>query len=387
MSDANPTRATRNLWRFLLALVTLVVTATGIGLIAVGGAQAAPNAAGPLSDTGAPVTSAPVTRDTMPSSPFPPSPPTNLTATAVHTTSITLSWTAATPGCCPITGYTITYGELFNDVLYSVQVGNVTTTTITSYIRANSQFKIYLQAKDDQGHVSNLSATLNVMTPASDSAADQTAPSTPGNLTGSNLTATTVDLSWSPSTDNVGVTSYNVYNFDGLFVSTLVATVSGTSYQAPLSNARNQFYVRARDAAGNLSLASNTVTATTASPPPYSSSPATSPSQTAPKLSCKVAYSTLAQWPGGFVAGITITNTGTTPIVGWTLTFAGSPGFHVTSSWSSTWTQSGTTISLTNLAWNSTINPGASASMGIQGTWEGSLAQPTGFAVNGVPCA
>ena len=38
-------------------------------------------------------------------------------------------------------------------------------------------------------------------------------------------------LTWSPSTDNVAVTGYNVYRFDGVFISTLLSTVSGTTYQ------------------------------------------------------------------------------------------------------------------------------------------------------------
>jgi Cellulose binding domain/Fibronectin type III domain len=390
MSDANPVRATRNLWRFLLAIATLAVTAGGIGLIAAGGAEAAPRATsvGPLSDTVA-VTTAPATGGpTLNTSPFPPSAPTNLTATAVHTTSITLSWTASTQGCCPVTGYDVIYGESFNDLLYVVHAGNLTTATITNMIHANGQFFFNVQAHDDLGHNSNYSPRLTVMTPASDTAADQTAPSAPASLTGTNLTATTIDLSWSPSTDNVGVVGYSIYNSDGLVGSTLVATITGTSYTAPLTRSSNHFFVRARDAAGNLSLASNTVDALASSPPPYSSPPNPSKSVSPPpQLSCKVAFSWLAQWQSGFVAGITITNTGSTPIVGWTLTFTMPGDVHVTSSWSSSWTQTGASVWLRNLDWNSTIAPGGSASMGLQGTSSGTLVAPTGFALNGVPCA
>jgi chitinase len=69
-----------------------------------------------------------------------------------------------------------------------------------------------------------------------------------------------VSLAWNASTDNVGVTGYNVYRGG-----TLVTTATGTSYtDGGLSAGTAYSYtVRARDAAGNLSAASNTLTATT----------------------------------------------------------------------------------------------------------------------------
>ncbi|MEK8107217.1 hypothetical protein NKG94_22440 [Micromonospora sp. M12] len=63
---------------------------------------------------------------------------------------------------------------------------------------------------------------------------------------------------------------YDVYRFDGWFTSTLVATVPRTTYTTSLPSAtplRNLYYVRGRDAASNLSIASNTVTLPTTSTP------------------------------------------------------------------------------------------------------------------------
>lgn len=90
---------------------------------------------------------------------------------------------------------------------------------------------------------------------------DTDPPTAPSNLTASNITATTVDLNWTASTDNIGVTGYDVYR-DGL----LAGTVTGTSYTATgLSPSTSySFYVIARDAAGNQSPQSNTVNPTTA---------------------------------------------------------------------------------------------------------------------------
>lgn len=61
---------------------------------------------------------------------------------------------------------------------------------------------------------------------------DIEAPSAPNNLASTGNTATTVDLAWEASTDNVGVTGYDVYRDD-----TMIDSVSGTSYAATGLNA------------------------------------------------------------------------------------------------------------------------------------------------------
>ena len=91
---------------------------------------------------------------------------------------------------------------------------------------------------------------------------DTQAPTAPTGLTSSGLTATSVNLSWTASTDNVGVTGYDVYR-NGTKINTAVVTT--TTYSATgLTNATAySFYVRARDAAGNVSANSNTINITT----------------------------------------------------------------------------------------------------------------------------
>ncbi|WP_024772937.1 VPS10 domain-containing protein [Aquimarina macrocephali] len=96
---------------------------------------------------------------------------------------------------------------------------------------------------------------------AGSSTADTQAPSTPSNLTASNVTQNTIDLSWVASTDNVGVTGYDIYQGN-----TVIGTITTTTYQAIglTANTAYSFKIKAKDAAGNESAASNTLNVTTA---------------------------------------------------------------------------------------------------------------------------
>ncbi|MBA6154937.1 endonuclease [Tenacibaculum sp. S7007] len=91
---------------------------------------------------------------------------------------------------------------------------------------------------------------------------DTQAPTAPTNLAGSNVTQTSVDLAWTAATDNVAVTGYDLFNGN-----TKIATVTSTSYSVTgLTAATNYtFSVKAKDAAGNISSASNTLGITTKS--------------------------------------------------------------------------------------------------------------------------
>lgn len=89
---------------------------------------------------------------------------------------------------------------------------------------------------------------------------DTQAPSAPAGLSVSNVAATSVSLSWNTSTDNVGVTGYDVYQGNSIATS-----VTGTSANITglTANTAYQFRVKAKDAAGNISGFSNTVNITT----------------------------------------------------------------------------------------------------------------------------
>ncbi|MGW6522955.1 fibronectin type III domain-containing protein [Streptomyces sp. NPDC054962] len=96
--------------------------------------------------------------------------------------------------------------------------------------------------------------------PGGGGGSDTQAPTAPGGLTSTGKTSSSVSLSWNAATDNVGVTGYDVYSGSAkvLTVSGTSATVSGLSASTGYT-----FTVRARDAAGNTSAASNSVSVTT----------------------------------------------------------------------------------------------------------------------------
>ncbi len=130
-----------------------------------------------------------------------------------------------------------------------------------------------------------------------------------------------------------------------------------------------------------------------ASPSPSRSSSASaspsasrSPSGSPAPGSCRVTYARQSEWPGGFVTNVTLANTGTAAISGWTLAFTFPGDQKVTSFWSATVAQSGAAVTITPVSYNSTIAAGTSASFGFQGTWTTSDASPTTFTLNGTAC-
>ncbi|WP_344078676.1 glycoside hydrolase family 9 protein [Luedemannella helvata] len=132
-----------------------------------------------------------------------------------------------------------------------------------------------------------------------------------------------------------------------------------------------------------------TAVPTTAGPTtaaPTTTRPTTGAPTSGPSATCKVTYST-NDWGSGFTAAVTVANTGTAAISNWTLKFSFSGNQQVTQGWSATWSQSGTAVTATNLSWNGSLAPGASTSIGFNGSYSGSNAKPTSFTLNGSACS
>ncbi|MBM9502988.1 glycoside hydrolase family 6 protein [Actinacidiphila acididurans] len=181
----------------------------------------------------------------------PPSTPANLAVSGTTSSSVSLTWSASTDNV-GVTGYNVYRG--------STLVGSATTTSFTDTgLSASTAYSYTVKAKDAAGNLSAASSAVSATTQAG-TGGDTTPPSAPANLAVSGTTSSSVSLTWSASTDNVGVTGYNVYRG-----STLVGSATTTSFtDTGLSASTAYSYtVKAKDAAGNLSAASSAVSATT----------------------------------------------------------------------------------------------------------------------------
>ena len=192
----------------------------------------------------------------------PPTQPTGLSATPVSLSQINLSWTGSTDDV-GVAGYGVFRNGL-----------QVATTTTTSYsdtgLLAGTSYGYAVDAFDTTGNLSNQSSSVSTST-----LGDTTAPSVPAGLSATAGSSSQVNLSWSASTDNVGVTGYRVYR-NGVQVGTMVATsFSDTGLSASTGYA---YTVAAFDTAGNLSAQSGSVSATTLASSSTDTTPPSAPS-------------------------------------------------------------------------------------------------------------
>ena len=156
------------------------------------------------------------------------------------------------------------------------QIATPTGTTFgDSGLTANTYYRYRVRAVDVAGNVGACSSIVRVRTLA----ADTSAPSTPTNLAATAVGTSRVNLAWTASTDNVGVTGYRVERCQGSGCTSFaqVGAPTSTSFgDTALSAATTYRYrVRAADAAGNLSAYSAIVSATTQALP--DSSPPSAP--------------------------------------------------------------------------------------------------------------
>jgi fibronectin type 3 domain-containing protein len=195
-----------------------------------------------------------------------PTAPQGVSGGSANPTTVSLSWDQSYDNV-GVAGYNVlrngsvvgTTAQLVpgsSPLLVSYQDTGLTQATVYTY---------NIQAFDLAGNLSALSQTVSVRT------ADVTPPTVPGSLVATAASSQKVILSWSPSTDNVGVNSYLV--FAGASPAALVqcAQVSGTvtSYtNYPLTAGTTYYYgVEATDKSGNRSAMSSIVSVTTPNPP------------------------------------------------------------------------------------------------------------------------
>lgn len=186
-----------------------------------------------------------------------------ITATATSDSAIRLAWTVpAADTAASISKYTVLQKNADGTTTL------LTTTTLNAYdvggLRPGASYTFSVTAQDVAG---NVSAAAEV---AGQTLADKTAPSVPTALAVSARTASSISLTWNQPADNVGVTSYKVYDNGALATTTagLSATLSGLG-----ASSAHTLTVTALDAAGNESAAA-TVSTTTLAPPIVDNPPA-----------------------------------------------------------------------------------------------------------------
>ncbi|MGW5781326.1 discoidin domain-containing protein [Streptomyces sp. NPDC003863] len=176
-----------------------------------------------------------------------PTAPANLAYAEPASGQIRLTWNAATDDT-GVTGYDV----YANGALLTSVAGNVTTFTDT---RPASQTVSYrIRARDAAG---NQSGDSNTVTRIGD-AGDTQAPTAPANLACTEPASGQIRLTWTASTDDTGVTGYDVYA-DNVLRGSVAGNVTTYTDTQPAS-ATVTYQVRAKDAAGNQSGASNSVT-------------------------------------------------------------------------------------------------------------------------------
>ncbi|MEU8197824.1 cellulose binding domain-containing protein [Microbispora amethystogenes] len=273
------------------------------------------------------------------------------------------------------------------------------TTAVVPGLVHGRTYTFYVVARDAAGNTSQPSALLS--TPAvsgvdvtpTPATGDTTPPTRPTGMQADCLPDFNgTSFCWTPSTDDVGVAGYDVYRRTGSgwaragrdlpstarsFSEAGFNSTPGQQYMYFAAGQSYVYFVVAKDAAGNLSLPSDLVTATV---------PVDYPTHSPSPVSCKIEY-TAWSWSGGFSATVKITNLGQTPMNDWTLRFAfPDAGQKVAQGYSATWSQSGKDVTAVNLSWNKMIDPGKSVLIGFTGRQTGANPDPAAFTLNNRTC-
>jgi len=284
-----------------------------------------------------------------------PSTPAGLTVSGTTSSSVSLTWTASTDNV-GVSSYQILRAPGASGGTFA-QVGTSTTPSFSNgSLAASTTFRYQVRAVDAAGNASAVSNTVTAMTQAG--GGDTQPPTAPGNLTAPSTTSSSISLAWNASTDNTGVSSYQILRAPGASGGTFaqIGTSTTTSFvnSGLTASTTFRYQVRAVDAAGNASPVSNTVTAATQAGGGTGGG-------------CSITPTVQTQWQTGYVIEpARVTNTGTTTINGWTVTFTLPAGHAIVGSWNTTLTVNGQTVTARNVSHNGTLAPGGSGTFGFQ---------------------
>ncbi|GAB3174608.1 fibronectin type III domain-containing protein [Streptomyces incanus] len=175
-----------------------------------------------------------------------PGAPTGVTAEAGSATSVHVMWNTVAAASARVSRYEVYRGtRKVKEVPGSEHMADVTR------LRPSTTYAFTVRARDAEGRLGPRSREVRATTPAA-TTADRSAPSRPSDLRGKAVGSRAVQLSWSASTDDRGVLSYDV-----LQGGTKIHSVGGSQTATVVTGLRPgthySFTVRARDAADNLS--------------------------------------------------------------------------------------------------------------------------------------
>jgi hypothetical protein len=258
---------------------------------------------------------------------------------------VNLQYAGFTPGTAAPTVLSFTNGA---SALQTTQTGTATSQTLPPY-----------------------SLSVVVLHPATTASI----PGAPGQPVADAVTDRTASFGWKPGVANgAPIAKYELYRQVGT-TTQLWGETPGTTFTVANLEPGQQYTVNvlARDTAGGLSWASPPLTVTTGAPA---------------RSTCAVHFANTSDWGSGYVGSVDITNTGPTPVTGWTFTFRWPAGWtSLDSGWNGTWTQQGNLVRVTPADFNTTLASGASTNIGFVGNYGGPNVLPTAFSLNGTVCS
>ncbi|MEV5439362.1 fibronectin type III domain-containing protein [Streptomyces sp. NPDC052682] len=184
-----------------------------------------------------------------------PAAPTGVTATAGSATSVHVMWNAVAEEEA-VDGYEVYRGTTkVEEVPGSQHMVDVTR------LRPSTVYAFTVRARDTEGRLGPPSREVRARTPAA-AVADRSAPTAPSAPRGRAVGSRAAQVSWSASTDDRGVVSYDIHQ-GGAKIHSVPGGQTATVVTGLRPGTRYVFTVRARDAAGNVSPASPAVPLTT----------------------------------------------------------------------------------------------------------------------------
>jgi chitodextrinase len=189
-----------------------------------------------------------------------PTAPANLTAKTISSSQVNLAWNASTDNI-GVTGYRVERCQNANCTTFT-QIASVTGTSYNDTgLAADKIYRYRVRATDAAGNLSDYSNVASANT-------DTTKPAAPTALTAMGTSSSQINLMWTASNDNVGVTGYIIERCQGIGCTfTQVATVPGSTLTYSDKNlaptTAYSYRIRATDLAGNVSDYSNTASGLT----------------------------------------------------------------------------------------------------------------------------